>query len=135
MITELEIIKNLVLNNGDFKYELDTEAVSKSSSRISQFRVNKLEKDSKNQLFQTIYIQWGAYVKELKKQINEQMKKQDTFVFDSKIAGNLLIKDGIIKIVDEEPTIDFDFEKLTNKIGVDEDQIVQNLSSFMDSAQ
>lgn len=32
MITEVEIIKNLVLNKNDFKYELDTNAASKSSS-------------------------------------------------------------------------------------------------------
>jgi len=74
MITEVEIIKNLVLNQSDFKYELETENGSKSSSKMSQIRINKLEKESRNQLFQTIYIQWGAYVKELKKQINEQTK-------------------------------------------------------------
>jgi hypothetical protein len=67
MITELEIIKHLVLNNGDFKYELEPESPSIGSSQNSNLRVNKLEKESKNQLFQTIYIQWGAYVKELKK--------------------------------------------------------------------
>lgn len=94
MITEVEIIKNLVLNQSDFKYELETENGSKSSSKMSQIRINKLEKESRNQLFQTIYIQWGAYVKELKKQINEQTKLLDNFVFDSKIAGKLLIKDG-----------------------------------------
>jgi hypothetical protein len=69
MITELEIIKHLVLNNGDFKYDLEPETQSRgsrASSRMSQIRV-KLEKESKNQLFQTIYIQWGAYLKELKK--------------------------------------------------------------------
>lgn len=122
MITELEIIKNLVLNNGDYKYEFEHEVLSKSSnSRISQFRVNKLEKELKNQLFQTIYIQWGVYVKELKKQINEEKKKNESFIFDSKIAGKLLIKDGDIKVVEDQPTINFDFAKMTHKLGVAED--------------
>ena len=31
MITEVEIIKNLVLNQSDFKYEFETENQSKSS--------------------------------------------------------------------------------------------------------
>jgi hypothetical protein len=35
MITEVEIIKNLVLNQGNFKYEQDTENISKTSSRFS----------------------------------------------------------------------------------------------------
>ena len=43
MITELEIIKHLVINNGDFKYELESENQSRGSSRNSHFRVNKLE--------------------------------------------------------------------------------------------
>jgi hypothetical protein len=55
MITEIDIIKHLVLNNGDFKYEIEfelkPETQSRSSSRISQLRVKKLEKESKNQLF------------------------------------------------------------------------------------
>jgi hypothetical protein len=63
------------------------------------------------------------------------MKISDSFVFDSKIAGNLLIKDGIIKIVEDPSIINFNFERLSSRIGVVEDQIVQNLTSFMDSAQ
>ena len=63
------------------------------------------------------------------------MKLSDSFVFDSKIAGKLLIKDGTIRIVEDHPTIDFDFESLSSRIGVVDDQIVQNLTSFMDSAQ
>ena len=35
MITEIEIIKNLVLNQSDFKYELETENESKGSSKMS----------------------------------------------------------------------------------------------------
>ena len=57
MITEVEIIKNLVLNQSDFKYEFETDKTSKSSqSKLSQLTLNKLEKESRNQLFQTIYI-------------------------------------------------------------------------------
>ena len=68
MITEVEIIRNLVLNQNEFNYELETENASKSgSSKVSQLTISKLEKESRNQLFQTIYIQWNAYVKELKK--------------------------------------------------------------------
>ena len=52
MITEVEIIKNLVLNQGEFKYEFETDKTSKSSkSKLSQFTLNKLEKESRNQLF------------------------------------------------------------------------------------
>lgn len=67
MITEVEIIKHLVLNQQDFKYELESENDTKSQGKLSVSRMNKFEKEMKNQLFQTIYIQWGAYVKELKK--------------------------------------------------------------------
>jgi hypothetical protein len=38
-----------------------------------------------------------------------KISDSDSFVFDSKIAGKLLIKDGIIKIVEDQTTIDFDF--------------------------
>ena len=67
MITEVEIIKHLVSNQQDFKYELESENDTKSQGKLSVSRMNKFEKEMKNQLFQTIYIQWGAYVKELKK--------------------------------------------------------------------
>ena len=74
-----------------------------------------MEKESRNQLFQTIYIQWGAYVKELRKQIIDQIKVQDSFVFDSKIAGKLEIKDGQVKVLEdleEKPSFSFDFANI-----------------------
>ena len=45
-------------------------------------------------------------------------------MFDSKIAGKLLIKDGEVKMldnVDELPNMSFDFANICEKIGVNED--------------
>jgi hypothetical protein len=49
----------------------------------------------------------------------------------------LIIKDGEVKQlekVEETPTISFDFVNVCDSIGINEDQMVQNLNSFMKSA-
>jgi hypothetical protein len=54
-------------------------------------------------------------VKELKNQIAEQLKEKNSFVFDSKIAGKLLVQDGNVTqlaTTDDLPTFDFNFNKI-----------------------
>jgi len=54
-------------------------------------------------------------VKELRKQIIDQIKLQDSFVFDSKIAGKLEIKDGQVKVLEDlesTPNFSFDFANI-----------------------
>ena len=112
MITEVEVIKHLVQNHDSYKFGGDASDKYQS----------KLEKECRNQLFQTIYVQWHTFLNEVKKQILAQNMEEE-FIFDTKILGKIKVKNNKISFLSDQKVecIDFDFGKVSNKVGIVEE--------------
>lgn len=80
-ITETEIIKAMV----------NSKQKELASASSLSFKVDKIQKDKSNQLYQTILIEWSSYVREVKNLILKMIESEKTAILDTKLIGKYLI--------------------------------------------